>query len=389
MSINPSNNLTVNNHYLLPRKSINGRLERSSFQTQRLSDVGVAFGQQITANMGLKLPASQERIVEQTRWLYRRYVFVKLSQHSLSLRDLNLTKTSRARRAAALGEVPQITCSAPATAGTEYCLATIDTPEKSPRPDADRVGGRRRTAMSGYIDSRDMSLLAAKMQAINLKNESLKTIKSGARVEKCSARESRFSHSFIHKSSTSSDGSAASGIGSSNPASVNSSSNAAGSRKYIMDPTINNQIFTVILKIIGELRDLKPEFYGDTIYELIGIDKFSSIESLLEVQMTICQEMIRSEISWCRVAALFSLFGAMSLDCVRLGTPEHVGPILDGFIEFVERDLALWISQQGGWESFLYKHRAGARYGSLTYKVMTLATAPLVVWLLLTIFRWQ
>lgn len=92
----------ANHPHLGSRKSVIGRLERPSVQAQRLSDVGVASGQQITAKIGLKLPASQVRIVEQTRWLYLRYVFVRLRQNTLPLRDLNLTKSSRAKRAAAL-----------------------------------------------------------------------------------------------------------------------------------------------------------------------------------------------------------------------------------------------------------------------------------------------
>lgn len=348
--LNSSNNLTISSQHLAPRKSVIGRLERSSFQAQRLSDVGVAFGQQITAKMGLKLPASQERIVEQTRWLYLRYVFVKLRLNSLPLRDLNLTKSSRARRAAALeGTIVEATSrisnSAPVT-------ASAMTPDIVT---SNFQFARKRTALSRNIDTQDLNLLATRVNsAAKSKNE-----------------ESPFSESSYDTNS----------IGT-----ITANITSTNGRRYIMDPTINNQIFTVILTIVKELRDRKPEFYGDTIYELIGIDKFSSIQDLLDVQMTICQEMTRSEISWCRIIALFSLFGAISLDCVRLGTPEHVGPILDGFIEFVERDLALWISQQGGWESFLYKYRAGFRFGQVGSKVLIVAL-PVLIWILISMFK--
>mgnify|MGYP003729612423 CR=1 FL=1 len=348
-----SNSLLVSSQNLMPRKSVIGRLERSSFQTQRLSDVGVAFGQQITAKMGLKLPASQERIVEQTRWLYLRYIFMKLRQNALPLRDLNLTKSSRARRAAALGEPSRLPSSAPASAPaivSEYSI-TID----------HSSGARRRTAMSQDLSLQDTSTLAARVRALGSKMDEQTISSANAHNSNYTSYSNDISSSAINCSSS--------------------------NRKYIMDPTINNQIFTVILNIIRELRDMKPEFYGDTIYELIGIDKFSSLQNLLHVQMTICQEMTRTEISWCRIVALFSLFGAISLDCVRLGAPEHVGPILDGFIEFVERDLALWISQQGGWESFLYKHKAGSRLGQLTPKMIAISLLPLVAWTLVSLFK--
>lgn len=321
------------------------RLERPSFHAQRLSDVGIAVGQQITAKIGLKLPASQERIVEQTRWLYLRYVFVKLRQNKLPLRDLNLTKSSRARRAAALAKVPGISVSAPSTADAtvEPVTLFVHNPRFS--------NHRKRTTMSGNIEiSHDISLLAHRVSSFNLK------------------RPTNSPSSTLEAPS--------------NP--NNSMGNST--RKHIMDPTINNQIFSVIINVIKELRDAKPEYFGDTIYEVIGIDKFSSLENLLEVQLTICQEMTRSEISWSRIIALFSLFTAMSLDCVRLGAPEHVGPILDGFVGFVERDLALWISQQGGWESFLYKHRPGFRFSPIHKAIVSIAV-PVFIWVLFYAFK--
>lgn len=379
------NLLAVNNNQFTHRKSVIGRLERSSFQTQRLSDVGVAFGQQLTSKIGLKLPASQERIVEQTRWLYLRYVFVKLRQNALPFRDLNLTKSSRARRAAALGETTSgsfltnlsekpSSFSAPATASIGTTSIPINTDViTSPfgngtsssissvtGTNSNTTGklSRKRTVISEDINTQELAMLAARMRAI--KDETTNNFNGNAGINDGAT-------------SLTSNESLPNGVGGAN-------------KKFIMDPTINKQIFTVILNIIRELRELKPEFYGDTIYELIGIDKFSSIQTLLDIQMTLCQEMTRSEISWCRIAALFSLFGAMSLDCVRLGTPEHVGSILDGFIEFVERDLALWISQQGGWEAFLYKYRAGFRIGQLASRIITIAL-PVFIWIILTMFK--
>lgn len=408
------NNLTVENNnlnpqHLKPRASIIGKLERSSFQAQRLSDVGVAFSQQITAKVGLKLPASQERIVEQTRWLYLRYVFVKLRQNKLPLRDLNLTKSSRARRAAALGASSEaqiiVSISEPPSADalTQSDQRPLFTPLRS--------NNRKRSALAAAMDARDLSLFAARVsrkrqalrhqrecldenqqqQASDEENNAVSSSSAPAHARLTSRLTSaalNFSTTRLGSLSNSSrrvDASQANNATSvvappiSTSTTATTATVAPSSRKYMMDPTINNQIFTVITNMIRELRESRPEFYGDTVYEMIGLDKFSSLESLLEVQKTLCQEMTRTEISWDRIVALFSLFGAMSLDCVRLGAPEHVGPILDGFIGFVERDLALWISQQGGWESFLYKFRAGYHYSSLC-KVTALSVPLLIVW---------
>lgn len=378
-------NLAVDNRFLKPRKSVIGKLERSSFQAQRLSDVGVAFSQQITAKVGLKLPASQERIVEQTRWLYLRYVFVKLRQNKLPLRDLNLTKSSRARRAAALGVNGGI-------GGTDGAQIVVSISEpSSANADITYADGplfgrqtnlRSRPALSTQIDSQELNMLAARMSLLKSNNKRtdrshhhhLTSLANGGTRNMFEPGAGTGAYSGSFASSTT--------INATNELMATA---ANVTKKFIMDPTINNQIFTVIMNTITELRESKPEFYSDTIYEVIGIDKFSSLDSLLEVQKTICQEMTRTDISWDRIIALFSLFGAMSLDCVRLGAPEHVGPILDGFVGFVERDLALWISQQGGWESFLYKCRTGCRFGPI-YKAMVIVL-PLVIWTIFFAFK--
>lgn len=351
--VTSANTLSVNQPHMTHRRSFIGRHERteartSSFQAQRLSDVGIAVGQQITAKMGLKLPASQERVVEQTRWLFLRYLFDKLRQKSLPLRDLNLTKSLQARRAKALG----------LSMKNVQSSLTLNLPISSSISErhARRTDRFRRCQVKAFDES-----------AQQFDNSSLNCLSTA--LDHCDLSANREDTNNASKAS----------LGNL----IHNPFTSLPSRKYIMDPTINNQILAVIMNFVRELHEAQPELYDDSIYELIGIDKFTSLETLLEVQKTISQEMIRSEISWSRIVTLFSLFGAMSLDCVRLGSPENVGPLLDGFIGFVERDLSLWISQQGGWESFLYKYRSGTSYSALMIKVM-IVCLPLIVWAVMT-----
>lgn len=252
----PADYLASTSHEMSPLTAL--PFHRSSFQAKRLSEVGLAVGQQLTARIGLKLPASQERVVEQTRWLCLRYVYMKFRQNSMPTRKLALNRLK------------------PSTS---------------------------RTARQ---NEKDIPVV----------------------------------------------------------------------RKYPLNPSMNNQIFIELVNMIKELQSLAPSFYGNSIYEHIGIDKFTSCRNLLNVQKTICQELTRSEITWCSIAALFAIFGAMSLDCLRLGQPEYVCPLLEGFLDFVERDLAWWISQQGGWEAYLYKYQLGS--------IQQIAFKALIVFLLLT-----
>lgn len=357
-NVSNPNTLAVNSS-TTHRRSVIGRQDRievraGSFQAQRLSDVGVAVGQQITAKMGLKLPASQERIVEQTRWLYLRYLFDKLRQKSLPLRDLNLTKSLQARRAAALeSSVTNVLY------GRSYTPGEITSNGISPQltPRINRL--RRGHAFLGGLLTSSNGDTRSRLSTVH------DTLTSSVDFE-----ETFSSKGLFPKTSRS------------NPIT------ALPTKKYMMDMTINNHILSVIKKFVTDLREAQPDvtLYDDTIYELIGIDKFTSLEDLLQVQKTICQETIRSEISWSRIVTLFSIFGAMSLDCVRLGSPEHVGPLLDGFVGFIERDLSLWISQQGGWESFLYQYGNGISYCALLVRVMVISV-PIIVWMIISIFK--
>lgn len=435
--------------FLMPRRSVIGRIERqASFQTQRLSDVGVAVGQQITAKMGLKLPASQERIVEQTRWLFLRYILVKLRQKSLPLRDLNLSKSLQARRAAALGQTVASSCatqSAPASAqavsdfapvAPSFKVQSINEDSQLPQqaqvpPPLSRLKSR---AARESLKPADIQLFVSNSR-LELKTNQLSnstnplsnsdyetTIHENSigassdngfhrgdirnpipqRSDTRKLNPQRTSYNFgllehniskinINKSENKRNEGHRSFHAGDKPSELVESLpvpmlTPVSNRKFMMDPAINNQIFSVIVNIISELHDSKPELYDDTIYELIGIDKFASLQDLLEVQMTICQEMTRTEITWCRIIALFSLFGAMALDSVRLGNPENVGPILDGFIGFVERDLAYWISQQGGWESFLYTHRVGNHLLTNLLSAL-LISLPFGLWALISLFN--
>lgn len=406
-------NLEFQKQLLKSRKSVIGsRLERSSFQAQRLSDVGVAFGQQLTAKMGLKLPASQERIVEQTRKLYLKYLFKKLRQNSLPLRDLNLTKSSKVRRAYLSDKKnlfidqtgsdmmnfvpPKIVCSAPSSAlplvsdssSGPFVLPKITTTSPHQSPPPINHSRRRATLTSQELDKNQLpSMSLTKV----LREKSKQQFENNFKLlEEDSSGSEKVKKSILLNNNNNNYSSSNQNVDSEkSEVAQSSNSNLAlnnPGKRFVMDATINNQIFIVLWRIINEFRELKPDYHGDTIYEHVGIDKFSSLDSLLDVQLTICQEMTRSEISWCRICALFSLIGSMSLDCVRLGLPEHVGPLLDGFIEFVEKDLALWISQQGGWESFLYKYRASYTFEHLKSITILSLVVPLSLWAIIRVF---
>lgn len=65
----------------------------------------------------------------------------------------------------------------------------------------------------------------------------------------------------------------------------------------------------------------------------------------------VAEEIFRGDVTWGRIVALFAMTGALAMDCVKGGHPEYVLGLVQRMGIFVERDLAPWICQQGGWVS--------------------------------------
>lgn len=56
-------------------------------------------------------------------------------------------------------------------------------------------------------------------------------------------------------------------------------------------------------------------------------------------------------VTWCRVVALFAISGAVANECIMAGHPELVPVVVTLFTDVIGRNVATWISQQGGWVS--------------------------------------
>ncbi|KAH9371004.1 hypothetical protein HPB48_016993 [Haemaphysalis longicornis] len=87
----------------------------------------------------------------------------------------------------------------------------------------------------------------------------------------------------------------------------------------------------------------------DTVTGNIGVHALPSETAVQNVFEAVARELFRNDISWGRIVALYSVSGGLAIDCVKLGHPEYVLGLVQALGLFVERDLATWISQQGGW----------------------------------------
>lgn len=100
--------------------------------------------------------------------------------------------------------------------------------------------------------------------------------------------------------------------------------------------------------VCTELERSYPDLY-QTVTGNIGLHALPSETAVQNVFEAVARELFRNDISWGRIVALYSVSGGLAVDCVKLGHPEYVLGLVQALGLFVERDLATWISQQGGW----------------------------------------
>ena len=77
----------------------------------------------------------------------------------------------------------------------------------------------------------------------------------------------------------------------------------------------------------------------------------TSEKSVRNVLSSIARDLFRSDISWGKIASLYCVAGGLAVDCVRQGHPEYLFGLVETMGMVVERDVANWMAQQGGWVS--------------------------------------
>ncbi len=75
----------------------------------------------------------------------------------------------------------------------------------------------------------------------------------------------------------------------------------------------------------------------------------TSEKSVRNVLSSVAGELFKSDISWGKVVSLYCVAGGLGVDCVRQGHPEYLFGLVETMGLVVERDVATWMAQQGGW----------------------------------------
>lgn len=108
--------------------------------------------------------------------------------------------------------------------------------------------------------------------------------------------------------------------------------------------------------LANELENSHPKLF-QSVASNLGLHNLPSEAVVHNMFAAVAEEIFRSDVTWGRIVALFAMTGALAMDCVKGGHPEYVLGLVQRMGIFVERDLAPWICQQGGWATLLTRFK--------------------------------
>ncbi|XP_013785930.1 bcl-2-related ovarian killer protein homolog B-like [Limulus polyphemus] len=137
------------------------------------------------------------------------------------------------------------------------------------------------------------------------------------------------------------------------------------------------------LRQLAELLERQNPRLFQSVINSVGLKSLPDESAVVHLFQKVADEIIRSEISWGRIVALYCVAGAIALDCVRLGHPEFVLGLMRGMGSVIEGDGAAWIVQQGGWEALLTCFKNSCRIsttGLLCFLMISVLTTMLLIY---------
>ncbi|XP_040566976.1 uncharacterized protein [Lepeophtheirus salmonis] len=115
------------------------------------------------------------------------------------------------------------------------------------------------------------------------------------------------------------------------------------------------EVFGQLQSIGIELERLHPKLYSGVCRQVsVTITSEKSVRGVLS---SVARELFKFEVSWGKIVSLYCVAGGLAVDCVRQGHPEYLFGLIDAMGLVVERDIANWIGQQGGWTALLARYR--------------------------------
>merc|ERR1712083_970688 len=96
---------------------------------------------------------------------------------------------------------------------------------------------------------------------------------------------------------------------------------------------------------------------------------------------SMAHNLFKKDITWFKVASFYNLVSGAAVDCVRQGHPEYLYGLVEAAGLVIERDVATWIANQGGWVAILSKYRTPSNDSVFQFplQVIALSVVGLVV----------
>ena len=108
-----------------------------------------------------------------------------------------------------------------------------------------------------------------------------------------------------------------------------------------------SEVFAQLHLIGMELERMHPTLYtGVSRQVAVTITNEKSISTVLS---SIGRNLLKTDVTWGKIASLYCVAGGLAIDCVQQGHPEYLYGIVETMGFVIERDAATWIAQQGGW----------------------------------------
>lgn len=94
-----------------------------------------------------------------------------------------------------------------------------------------------------------------------------------------------------------------------------------------------------------ELERMYPKLYTNVTRQT-GFLHGNGVSGIL---LAVGHYLLRSEPTWGKVVAVFTVAGGLAVDCVRHAHHEQLPSILEDMTELLEDKMAEWVNFNGGW----------------------------------------
>lgn len=82
------------------------------------------------------------------------------------------------------------------------------------------------------------------------------------------------------------------------------------------------------------------------------------------------RDLLKHDVTWAKVVALYAVAGGLAVDCVRQGHPEYLHALVAAVGQLLEDDLAPWIADNGGWTALVQHCTRGIADGEVSVAVV-------------------